>query len=439
MPSTSRRHCPAEHAPHIDGYPRATIIGACALLIFTLSAPARAQQSPSAVGEGAAQQSPPAERERTEITILPLLGGNNDAGFGGGAIGSIARINPHKDPYFFRVEFVTTTLLKVNEGQLVPGYQDHYALLELPWIRHGNVKAEVRAAYTREIALQYYGIGNDSRLAPGRSLNESYYEYNRLHPTVEARAKERLGGAFWAVTGVSFTYNELGIKANTKLFEDAHSSSSVVREMITPLHAHGVLTYRIGAEFDTRDTPVSPRRGQYHTAFIDLSPGGGILADSWGRFDAALRWYLRLDSENTALAARLVTDLLFGRPPFYELAREDETGALGGPNGVRGVPGQRFHGEAKVFGNVELRRTIFHFSFLGKSNGFGMATFVDAGRLWATYSAHPELDGSGLGLKWAIGAGPRILAGQSFVLRGDVAWSPDQRHIGVYIAAGHIF
>lgn len=415
-------------------------VGAGALLIFTLAPPARAQQSVPDVREKAGPQPVTAATDRTEITILPLLGGNNDAGFGGGAIGSIARIDPRQDPYFLRVEFVTTTLLKVNEGHLVPGYQDHYALLELPWIRHGTVKAEVRAAYTREIALQYYGIGNDSRLAPGRSLNESYYEYNRLHPTVEGRAKERVFGPFWAVTGISFTYNELGIKDGSKLFEDAHSSSSTVREMITPVHSHAVLTYRVGGEFDTRDTPVAAEKGQYHTAFLDLSPGGGgFLASTWGRFDAAFRWYLRLDSGHTVLATRVVTDLLFGRPPFYELAREDETGALGGPNGVRGVPGQRFHGKAKVFGNVELRRTLFHFPFLGKSNGFGVAAFVDAGRLWASYSAHPELDGHGLGLKWAVGTGPRVLAGQSFVLRGDVAWSPDQDHVGVYIAAGHIF
>ena len=137
---------------------------------------------------------------------------------------------------------------------------------------------------------------------------------------------------------------------------------------------------------------------------------------------------------------RGVADLLFGNPPIYELARYEQTGAFGGPNGVRGVPGQRYHGKVKFFGNAELRKNLFDFEFLGKTNKFGVAAFVDGGRLFADYEPRPELDGGKeLGLKIGAGGGIRLQAGQSFVIRADVAWSPDARPVGAYLASGHIF
>jgi hypothetical protein len=53
--------------------------------------------------------------------------------------------------------------------------------------------------------------------------------------------------------------------------------------------------------------------------------------------------------------------------------------------------------------------------------------------------AHPELDGTGLGLKYGVGTGLRFQEGRTFVVRADLAWSPDARPIGGYFAAGQIF
>jgi hypothetical protein len=38
-----------------------------------------------------------------------------------------------------------------------------------------------------------------------------------------------------------------------------------------------------------------------------------------------------------------------------------------------------------------------------------------------------------------VGGGLRLQSGDAFVLRGDVAWSPDARPIGAYFAVGHTF
>src|SRR5205823_1330913 len=55
---------------------------------------------------------------------------------------------------------------------------------------------------------------------------------------------------------------------------------------------------------------------------------------------------------------------LFGSPPFYALARIDEDYAIGGPNGVRGVPAERYYGKAKVMASAEVRGNVASFRTL---------------------------------------------------------------------------
>jgi hypothetical protein len=106
---------------------------------------------------------------------------------------------------------------------------------------------------------------------------------------------------------------------------------------------------------------------------------------------------------------------------------------------VRGIRGDRYHGKRKLFGNLELRSTLWHFRVRKSGYSLGVTGFVDGGRVWADTSAAPELDGTGLGLHYGMGGGLRLRKGETFVLRADVAWSEDARPIGFYFLAGHIF
>jgi hemolysin activation/secretion protein len=136
----------------------------------------------------------------------------------------------------------------------------------------------------------------------------------------------------------------------------------------------------------------------------------------------------------------VVGDTLLGSPPFYELARFDETPAIGGVNAIRGVPAQRYYGKVKLFQNLEARSEIRSFQVKKKTLIVGLAAFLDAGRVWTELShANPALDGTGLGLKYGFGGGLRVQEGQTFVVRLDLAWSPDARPLGAYFAAGEIF
>ena len=51
----------------------------------------------------------------------------------------------------------------------------------------------------------------------------------------------------------------------------------------------------------------------------------------------------------------------------------------------------------------------------------------------------PSSTAPGIGLKYGVGGGLRVQEGKTFVVRGDVAWSPDARPIGGYVTAGQAF
>jgi len=153
----------------------------------------------------------------------------------------------------------------------------------------------------------------------------------------------------------------------------------------------------------------------------------------------SLSGFVPLGTDRLVLAIRLVGDVMMGDVPFYELSRFDETSAIGGPKYVRGVPSNRYWGKRKTMANLELRAALFEFGMGDSRYELGSAAFFDAGRVWAEVGRHEELDGAAWGLKYGTGAGLRLRKGQTFVLRVDVAWSPDARPIGAYFLADHIF
>jgi hypothetical protein len=373
-----------------------------------------------------------ANAANTEFTPVPIVGGDTDLGFGGGLMISLARTGKEYDPYLYRFEAAATTTFKVEPGQgLTTPYQDHYILGVFPYIFGTKIQLQIRASYTREATLKYYGVGNAAPIPAGLELGDPSFEYERIHPTLRVSAIEKLNGPLHLELGLAYTHNWLTVQPGSKLAADRNSDNATVRSLVGSFGEHGVPTFGYGVAFDTRDEQVTTSKGQYHGIRLDWSPGGTrSMPFTFARLSGALREFIPVAGEGSVIALDA---------PVYELARFDDTGAFGGPNGVRGVPGERYSGKIKLFGNAEFRQNIITFSLLGKKNTLGFALFCDAGRLWATYASHPELDGRGLGLKLGMGGGPRIIAGKSFVIRVDVAWSPDARPIGAYLASGQIF
>lgn len=377
---------------------------------------------------------------KRELTVLPTVGGTSDIGFGGGYVVSLARVGARVEPYWWRLESTGLLTLRNDEsGKLGAYYVDDYLLVDFPNVIKDRLGLKARLSFTREKALKFYGLGNAAQPAAGTPRRE--LDYTRNHPTLRLEGEGhflRYGRLYW---GAAYTYNWFEVDPDSLLARTIQDGSAKERELLGQPGPHGVATFMQGLGWDERDDVTSPQRGQFHDARIELSPGTGTkdFRYRFARLSGSARFYVPLVPDTLSFAVRFVGDALFGDVPFYELAKYQDSYAFGGSKGVRGVPGQRYHGKLKLFSNVELRSQLLRFRAFSKLNTLGLAGFFDSGRVWADYAGSAELDGAGLGLKYGVGGGLRWAAGKSFVLRFDVAWSPDADPVGAYLAAGHTF
>jgi hypothetical protein len=416
-----------------------TLLGAALLAVALVTAPPARADDPR---PDAAESGSRPEKRKTEFTIVPFVGGNSDMGFGGGYIASLARLDPELEPYLYRIETAGSVTVGRDEagGWRVP-YTDVYLLFSFPNLIKDHLGLDLRVSYTLEANLKYYGLGNASRIDEGLDPSDPFFEHSRAHPTLRATFEYRVKPLSFT-WGASYTQNWFEVPEGTLLASEIASPDPTIRELLGAAGTHGVPKLAAGLAWDTRDDETSPTRGLYITEQLELTPHTfGEVDYRFARLDTAVHAFIPLIPRHRRLvfAARLANDLLFGDPPFYELPRFEDTFAIGGSKGVRGVPGQRYYGKVKVFSNFELRSELFSAKILGDERRFGVVGFADVGRLWADYHKHPELDGTGLGLKYGLGGGLRVASGETFVLRLDVAWSPDANPIGGYLLAGHIF
>jgi len=381
-----------------------------------------------------------AKRPATEFAALPIVGADSDVGIGGGVIASLARVRPDLEPHLWRLEAVGMTTVKQVEGDWDVRYADLSLMLSLPHVIRDRLGLTLRASYTQETALSYYGMGNAAQVTGSRPEGDAYYAFDWTHPRAEATAEIQLGGSFELSTGASYTHNRITAPAQGQLAVDSQSPDAELRHLTELVPEHDVVTFSVGLNWDTRDDEVSPERGHYHSLRFDLSPSTGEQVPyRWMRTDLVLRQYVPLWPDRLVAAARLLGDALFGQPPFYELARFDSSFAVGGTRGMRGVPAPGYYGMLKLIANLELRARLFSLDLFDKDYDFGMVAFTDFGRVFADYGSLSELDGPGLGVKVSLGAGVRVRAGKSFVLRADVAASPGEGSTAAYLTAGHLF
>ena len=371
------------------------------------------------------------DKTGTEVGVLPLVGGDTDNGFGAGAIGSIANFDGKSVPYNWQIQFAAFAATKSSPFD--PSYEDAFANIIFPQLLDDLLRLEVRPAFTHESALRFYGLGNNVKVPS--ETNESRDFYTRLHPQLQVSTRWRLSPSWFVLGNASFLYNDTSY--------DPTSTLAMQIPMIDPKadEAHAIVKLGTGVVYDTRDNELAPTSGMFHSFEVLASPAiSDAIPYKYEQFDLSLKYYRTILPKRMVLATRVVADALLGDVPFYELSRYDNTSAIGGGLGVRGVPGYSYYGKVKVFANVELRTHITNFNFWDKKYKFGVATFFDAGRLWTDLrNSHPELDGTGLGLHWGTGAGIRLQQGRAFLVRADLAWSPDARPIAGYVLADHIF
>lgn len=388
-------------------------------------------------GKGSRKQNAP----HTEFNFVPIAGGSTDIGIGGGFFANLVRLKPGFLPYFWGLESAGLITFKPgNDGGVVVPYTDLFVKLTVPRLFGAPLRLEIRPSYTAETTILYSGLGNSSSpvLPPGKS--KSYGEFGRIHPQLDLDLRFKIVDHFSGRVGARYIQNWLRAAADSRLTADMTGGSSELQGLLGSTAPHAVILLKVGLQWDTRDNEASTNQGLLNTLDLRVSPGGSeAFPYRYGEATLNLRFFVPIRTPLVTLAGRLVGNVLFGEVPFYELSRFDDTYALGGTNGVRGIPAGRFAGKVKLFGNVELRADLVAFHALGKPFVFGAVVFFDAGRLWTDFSAHPVLDGKGLGLHTGEGGGLRLQSGSAFVLRADVAWSPDAGSMGGYFSAGQMF
>ncbi len=375
-----------------------------------------------------------------EFNLLPVGGGTTDIGIGGGYFMGYDRVTPTKAPYEWNVESAGfVTFAPGHGGGVIVPYQDLYVKLDVPRFFR-NIELEIRPEYSWETTLNYFGLGNASSAVVPVGAPNKYFLYGRLHPEVDIDLRWRFVDHVNGRTGLRYVQSWLQVDNDSKLAEDLRTGSAEVKSLLGSTAPSGVALFNYGLQVDTRDNIVSTHAGTFDSLDLQVSPGGpSWLPYRYLEATADLRVFVPIWRPYITLAARVVGDVLYGDPPFYALARFEDTYAIGGLNGVRGVPGQRYYGKMKALGNVELRTEILSLHAFGNNMVFGAVGFLDGGRVWADTSLHPELDGSRIGLKYGVGGGLRLQSGSAFVLRLDVAWSPDATPVGAYFAAGQMF
>ncbi len=379
-----------------------------------------------------------------EFNLLPVAGGTSDIGIGGGYFLGLTRMAPREIPYVWNLESAGfVTFAKQTGGGFIVPYQDVYVTFTKPHLFGSSLELQIRPEYAWESTLGYYGLGNASSATLPAGKTVKYFEYGRLHPEVYVQLRAGIVDHVIVRGGFRYIRTWLQVDDDSKLAEDLRSGSPEVKALLGSTDPNGVALASGGIQFDNRDNITTAHRGTFDSFDISVDPGGTWGSTSYLEGTADLRVFVPLSMPSVTLAGRLVGDVLYGNPPFYELARFENTYAIGGLNGVRGVPGQRYYGKVKVLANLELRTEIVTFHALGKPVTFGVTGFADGGRVWADTTAQPALDGAGLrphaGLKYGVGGGVRFQSGSAFVLRGDVAWSPDATPIAAYVAAGQMF
>jgi hypothetical protein len=379
-----------------------------------------------------------AAESRLEKAVVPLFGGDTDVGLGAGVIASVSRVDAELDPFRWKIEGAAFGTVKLEGGDRATApFQDVFVVLARHGLFGDRLRLSARPSFTRETNLRYYGVGNATP-APADEISARDF-YTRTHPTLRAQARVKLGGPLHLLVGSTLVYNWITLDPRSRLAEDL-AAPGALAGLLRLDREHAVHLVEAGLVLDSRDDEVSPTRGHYHEVNLRLSPWrSAALPYRYGGASATLRLYLPLGTSRLVLATRLVGDVLVGEPPVYELARLDETSALGGAKFVRGVPTNRYYGKRKLLGNVELRSRLFQLRVLRSSYEVGLTGFLDGGRVWADLNRRPDLDGTAMGLKYGVGGGLRIQKGETFVLRADIAWSPDARPVGAYLLAGQQF
>ena len=387
---------------------------------------------------------------RFEPAGFPLIGGDSDIGLEMGAVGTLSYFADGVKPYRWNMDLLAAISVKQGPSGAEIAQQSYLWNWDVPGLDGGKLRLNPEVSYTHTINYGYFGLGNASSpdIPTGNTNSGRYHEWVESIAQVRSSARYHLVGPLAAQFAVQYLFVDPESYVASLLATNETQRQASGQPLLYGTSQLSLPSLAAGFFYDTRDSEIFPHRGLLGEVGVRGEEGvptsGGVHYLEAGTI---LRGYVPL-GDTFVLAARLVLNAQFGNVPFYDLFQAgpfDQKEMPGGSAGVRGVPVGRYLGPLKAIGNVEVRAMWLHFGVLGQKFTLGNTVFFDTGRVWSDYSFHSSLDGSGVGLKYGVGAGIYVLWGQAAMLRIEAAYSPDAVSenptlpLGIYVDDGIMF
>ena len=312
------------------------------------------------------------------------------------------------------------------------GFQGHYITWDAPHLL-GPVRVEARVEFHKDPYAPYYGPGNHTY--PGQFLNgaDKFFGYKST----------------WTSDWVRFRIKPLGDNAPLTVYAGYQYRyfwiSPYPGSTLDLERPNGVNGGRNGAAlagllFDTRDDEQNTHSGVLVQVAGRMARHWTGSLDSYQGVTAGTRLFFSLWTPRLVLALHGEADHLWGDVPFWEwnqIGGISMVEGLGGLDTIRGVPRNRYGGNTKVLGNVELRWAMVEIPWGPAPLQIGLSGFLDTGRVWHPGQPNGQFFDAA---EWHNGAGGGLrLMRRAAVIRADFGFDLDTKRTGIYVAFGQLF
>lgn len=351
-------------------------------IVFFVVCAARAQEVPDFARNKPLAPNLEHKDAGNHVEGIPLIGYDSNIGFGLG-VGGFYTMNGQKSDPLFRVEPYQHRFF-VQAWFTTGGFQQHMLTYDAPYIGGTPYRIRAAALFERNIAANYFGVGERTLAPLESSTNPRYYNYQFDRPTGSITLeRDLLGGVVRALYGVTVQYVGITRFQGTKL--DAECRAGTARGCDGGWND----ALKIGIAFDTRDFEPDPHSGVFADATGEWAARGFGSAYDYVRFSVAGRFYWSLLPRKwteLVLASRLFYQVQTANAPFYTMSAlaltDGNQEGLGGENTLRGYRQDRFVGPVVALAQAELRWTFVRFSVLKQKFSLQIAPTVDAGRVY---------------------------------------------------------
>jgi outer membrane protein assembly factor BamA len=346
----------------------------------------------------AAEEDSETDKNKSSMSIFPILMYDTDIGVGFGAKGKFVNFLKKKESF---------DLILFNSTKGERWYVFTFSIPDFE-IRQGKAypfSLDIKAEYDRFLVYYFYGFGPDSNL-------EDKTEFTNEKINLEITLGKGFSPQFILEGGY--------VLKNIRYYdvEEGQPFEDMIRSVGSQFSPYAFVSIK----YDTSDSQIHPTRG-FRLHFQNDFAGKflGNKNASYHRFTIDFRNYISIFGEKDVFAVHLLLRKISGsKIPVFDYPY------IGGSSALilmRGYLLNRFTDKGKILLNAEYRFPIW--------KRFGGNVFIDAGNVWPSFSnidlGKTRID-AGLGLKYYLA---------NFLVGFDMGFSHEGT--GAYFSFNHAF